>query len=120
VGTAVSLRDLAATVIELAAPAAAPLPGTSLVATWTEAGPSSPVIAEVTHAKNIPGNYPTARGNMFTLLDERWQLIQNGDDSLELYDYRADSLQDHDLARSDSVLLAGLRQRLHELLRQPR
>lgn len=122
VTAAVSLRDLAATVMELAAPTAEPLPGTSLAGTWTEAGVPGPVIAEVTRAKNIPGHYPTARGNMFTLLDDRWQLIQNGDDSLELYDYRADSLQVRDLARSDSAaaILAALRQRLQDLLRQPR
>jgi arylsulfatase A-like enzyme len=122
VRTAVSLRDLAATVIDLAAPGAPPLPGTSLAVTWTEAGVASPVISEVTKARNIPADYPTARGNMFTIIDERWQLIQNGDDRLELYDYRADSLQAHDLAATDSAsaLLAGLRQRLQDLLRQPR
>jgi arylsulfatase A-like enzyme len=123
VNGAVSLRDLAATVIDLAAPNAPPLSGTSLATSWTEGGrASSPVIAEVTRARNIPGDYPTARGDMFTLLDERWQFIQNGDNRLELYDYRADSLQDHDLAASDSAaaLLASLRQRLQDLLRQPR
>jgi arylsulfatase A-like enzyme len=59
---------------------------------------------------------------MRMFLDDRWQLIQNGDDRLELYDYRSDSLQEHDLAASDSAttLLAGMRQRLLDLVRQPR
>jgi len=119
---AVSLRDLAATVLDLAAPGAPSLPGVSLAAAWSEAGAPSPVIAEVNKAPNIPSYYPTARGDMRMFLDDRWQLIQNGDDRLELYDYRSDSLQEHDLAASDSAttLLAGMRQRLLDLLRQPR
>ena len=118
----VTLRDLAATVLDLAAPGAPSLPGVSLAAAWSEAGASSPVIAEVTKARNIPSSYPTARGDMRMLLDDRWQLIQNGDDQLELYDYRSDSLQEHNLAASDSAatILAGMRQRLLDLLHQPR
>ena len=80
------------------------------------------MIAEVNQAPNIPTHYPTARGDMHMLIDDRWQLIQNGDDRLELYDYRSDSLQEHDLAADDSAatLLAGMRQRLLDLVRHPR
>jgi hypothetical protein len=59
---------------------------------------------------------------METLLDDRWQLIRNGDGRFELYDYRSDTLQEHDLAASDSAgaLLAAMRQRLQDLLRSHR
>lgn len=117
----VTLRDLAATVMALAAPDAPPLPGTSLTAAWT-GGAGSPVISEVTKARNIDPKYPTAAGDMQTLLDDQWELIRNGDGRLELYAYRADTLQEHDLAgdpgsaaRRDSLHL-----RLTSLLRDRR
>jgi hypothetical protein len=49
-------------------------------------------------------------------------LIRNGDDRLELYEYRVDSLQENNLAGSDSAaaVLAAMRQRLLDLLRSPR
>jgi len=117
-----SLRDLAATIMDLAAPDAPPLPGSSLATIWTGAGLPSPVLAEVTRAKNIESHYPTSRGDMQTLFDDRWQLIRNGDDRLEFYDYRADTLQERDLAVSDSAsaLLASMRQRLQALLHERR
>jgi arylsulfatase A-like enzyme len=119
----VSLRDLAATVMELAAPDAPPLPGISLSRTWTGSGDAGPVVVEVTHAKNVEAHLPTSRGNMQSLLDTRWQLIRHDvDGRLELYDYRVDSLEEHDLAGTDSVaaVLDGLRQRLLDLLRPTR
>ena len=118
----VTLRDLSATVIDLAAPGPAPAPGGSLAAAWTGRGLISPVLAEVTKARNVPANYPTALGDMQTLIDDRWQLIRNGDDRLELYEYRVDTLQERNLAGSDSAaaVLAAMRQRLLELLRPPR
>ena len=118
----VSLRDLAATIMDLVASDAPPLPGTSLATTWTGSGFPGPVLAEVTRAKNIESRYPTSRGDMVTLLDDRWQLIRNGDGRFELYDYHADTLQEHDLAAGDSAgaLLAAMRQRLQDLLRSHR
>jgi arylsulfatase A-like enzyme len=117
----VTLRDLAATIASLAAPGTPPMPGTSLEIAWA-GGTTSPVLSEVRRAPNIESHYPTSRGDLQTLLDERWQLIQNSDGQLELYDYRADSLLERDLARVDSVapVLSAMRQRLRDLLRSSR
>ena len=114
----VSLRDLAATILDLTAAEAPALPGTSLATTWTGRALPSPVLAEVSRARNIESRYPTSRGDLTTLLDERWQLIRNGDARLELYDYRADTLQERDLAGSDSAadIVAAMKQRLQDLL----
>ena len=81
---------------------------------WRSGSAPSPVVAEVTRARNIASRYPAARGDMQTLLDDRWELIVNGDGRLELYEYRADSLQQRDLA-GDSAFVEvrdALRQRL--------
>lgn len=118
----VTLRDLAATVMQLAAPGEPAMPGTSLAAAWTGGPPLSPVVSEVTKARNIASFYPTARGDMQTLLDDQWQLIRNGDGRLELYAYRADTLQEQDLVGDpgSASRLDSLQRRLTGLLRDRR
>lgn len=116
----VTLRDLAATVTSLTTPDAPPFPGSSLEAAWNGA-PTSPALAEVRRAPNIDRRYPTSRGDMQSLLDDRWQLIRNGDGLLELYEYRSDSLQERNLATdTTAAVVSGIRQRLRDLTRSAR
>ncbi len=119
VATTVSLRDLAATIIDLAAVQRSPLPGTSLTATWSGAAATatSPLIAEVTQAPNVDPAYRTSRGAMTSLTDSAWHYIKNGDGQEELFEWRVDATRDvvasdaaderlRRRARLDSLLLA--------------
>jgi arylsulfatase A-like enzyme len=114
----VTLRDLAATVMDLAAPGDTAFPGVSLSGTWRGSTPGSPVLVEVRRATNIEPHLPTARGDMQSLLDDQFQYIRNaGDGRQELFAYRTDTLQERDLATVDTATLAALRQRVADLLR---
>jgi len=97
----VSLRDLPATIARLAAPEIhAPFPGTSLAACWeppsgqaTLADPPSPVFSEVHRAEAVPlemDHAPARRGQMWSLVTDRFTYIRNGDGAEELFDLRND------------------------------
>jgi arylsulfatase A-like enzyme len=91
VGSIVSLRDLPATILDLAgAPAA--LPGRSLRAAWTpdSAGLPASLMAEVRYAPRIPAWMPVARGDMVTLVTNHRQLIRDGEGRFELLDLDRD------------------------------
>jgi arylsulfatase A-like enzyme len=116
VATPVSLRDLPATLTDLAGIKNAPLPGTSLAATWQGGGATSPLIAEVRKAPNVAAFYRTATGSLTSLTDSLWHYIRSGDGKEELYEYRVDPARD--LAHGDSSerRLAPWRARLDSLL----
>lgn len=119
VAAAVSLRDLPATIADLAGIPRSPFPGTSLAMTWS-AGTrrTSPVIAEVTQAPNVDSDYPTAKGPMTALIDSVWHYIRNGDGSEALFDMNADTAETHNLAGAGSDRRAApWRMRLDSLLR---
>jgi arylsulfatase A-like enzyme len=115
----VSLRDLAATIVDLAG-ADGSMPGHSLANAWTLAGPTSPPLATVSKAPNVDPSLPTSRGGLQSLLDAQWQFIRNDDGSEELFDYVADSLLERDLVTREplagrvAAMRAGIRQLLSE------
>ena len=97
VETPVSLRHVAATLADLAGLEGPPLPGRSL------AGPpgspdGAPVLTEVSFAPRLPDWFPVSRGDMASLIDERWQYIRNGDGVEEFYDLDEDPGERRDLA----------------------
>ncbi|MFN8582533.1 MAG: sulfatase-like hydrolase/transferase [Gemmatimonadaceae bacterium] len=120
--TTVSLRDVPATIIDLAGLPGAHVPGASLRATWTDSSASrSPALSEVSHAPNVSPTYPTAKGPMKSLTADAIHYIRNGDRREEFFDMRADTSESTNLvasradevvrwrARVDSVLAARTR-----------
>jgi len=105
VTTAVSLRDIPATIMDLLGRgAASPFPGRTLlrfVDSVPSSGPAAPdtIWASVRHASGQPPNYPVSKGDMQSLLRGRYHYIRNGDGREELYDIAADPLEQQDLSR---------------------
>ena len=94
-----SLRDLAATVLDLAGARGASVPGESLARLWSgDVTPGSPVFASVTFAPNVEPDLPTAKGPLRAALDDSLHYITNRDGKEELYEYRTDSLEASNLA----------------------
>lgn len=95
----VSLRDLAATIVDLtkAGPAGA-LPGASLRPLWEGAtsevgiGPS-PVLSTVERLPRNPSWAPSARGNMASLVAWDRHVILDGGGREETFSFREDSLE---------------------------
>ncbi len=103
VDTPVSLRDLAATILDLArTPTSRRLPGVSLAARWTDSATatpvSSPILSELRYARNHPADHPVARGDMQSLVQDGLHLIRRGDGEEELYDIVHDPFEAVDLA----------------------
>lgn len=107
VGSAVSLRDLAATILDLTGSAPRGVPGASLAAAWNGGSEAtlSPVIAEVSPGINIPPTNPTSRGPMKASLDSVSHYIRYGDGVEELFSWRSDSMELRNLA--DDPQMAG-------------
>lgn len=96
VDSVVSLRDLAATILDLVGFAERdPFAGTTLAPLWegaTEAAPRSPALAELSHWQidKIPFWAPVNRGDMATLFSDGYHYIRNGDGIEELYNLDED------------------------------
>jgi arylsulfatase A-like enzyme len=112
---AVSLRNLAATVADLAGlGAAAPFPGQSLRATWEGDNYTDPVISEADRVDHLSDRYPAAKGNLASLvsgdLHYIWREYDGGE---EVYDLSADPAEEHNLAAALATEdLADLREAL--------
>jgi arylsulfatase A-like enzyme len=102
----VTLRDLPATVLDLARLAdSASFPGRSLAALWAGDGAApaegSPVLSEASPMPGwTPKHVPIYKGDMFSLVRGGLHYIRNGDGSEELYDIEGDSLEQSDLAHA--------------------
>jgi arylsulfatase A-like enzyme len=96
-----SLRELPATLLELAGLGNDPrIPGPSLTRLWDErgaGGPAPPIIAQLTQGQNVDSTFPNARTGLAAVLEAGYHYIRNGFGDEQLYDYRADSLQQHNL-----------------------
>jgi arylsulfatase A-like enzyme len=93
VTTAISLRDLPATLLDLAAQdeESGTFPGVSLAKLWrNEATSTSPVVSEVSAGINTEPNEPVSRGAMASVFDATGHYIRNGDGVEEWYAYRTD------------------------------
>jgi arylsulfatase A-like enzyme len=102
-----SLRDLPATVVDLLElGGGSHFAGETLARHWQEANRTgSPaangLLSEVNRGSAARQEwYPIAKGDMKSLLDERYHYVHNGDGSEELYDFPNDPWEQRDLARS--------------------
>jgi len=91
IGGYVSLRDLPATLAELAA-SEAEFSGKSLASLWTRNGLSSQdtVLAEVEAGIRLDPSYPLSKGAMKAVFGGRYHFIRNGDGKPEVYDLQQD------------------------------
>jgi arylsulfatase A-like enzyme len=99
VATPVSLRDIAATVADLACSATnSPFPGQSLARFWDarearSAGRSEALLSEVDAPPEADPNHgasPACRGPLRSIVRGDWHYIRSGDGGEEMYDLAAD------------------------------
>jgi arylsulfatase A-like enzyme len=106
----VSLRDVPATILDLAGTAAdGRLPGVSLRRTWSasDSAPVSYAVAEVEKGRNWWGKEPARFDSLQTLVESRYQLVRTFGGVEQLFDLADTSGTRTDLAASP----AGERQR---------
>lgn len=121
VTTPVTLRDLAATVVDLAPlPGASRYPGVSLTTHWTSpagGGASSPLLAQIRKNINQDPWLPASHGDMQALVANGHYYIKNGDGREELYDFDRDPGETRDLAATAEgrAALAAFRRSLAAL-----
>jgi arylsulfatase A-like enzyme len=98
----VSLRDLPATLLDLAGITDHEIPGVSLATAWRDsvAEPTSIAISEVERSINEPPAFPSSRGPMKAVIDDRWHYIRRGDGEERVYAWKTDAREEHDLAKS--------------------
>lgn len=114
----VSLRDLPATLLDLAGLPPA-LPGCSLVPAM-QGGElpacASPALSEVHEGINTPPDEPVTWGPMHSLHYDSWHLIVDGRSKLELFDLSADPEEKHNLAdhTGSARRVKEMRQRIQE------
>lgn len=111
----VTLRDVAATVLDLAGVSSrSGVPGSSLSRFWndgaTPVSTPSPVLSMVQQGIRTHPEEPVSRGDMWSLVEGRWHYILNGDGVEELYDLRGPAAE-HDLAGTDSLQATLIRLR---------
>lgn len=96
VRTSVSIRDLAATAIDIAH-LEARIPGSSLRGHWDSAAARTGtpiVLSEVFQVPHkLPGWYPVHEGSMRSIVRGRWHYIRDGNGEESLYDLDADPLE---------------------------
>jgi arylsulfatase A-like enzyme len=78
------------------------------------------VLSEVSYRPHVPRSWPTSRGWVRSLINERWHCLLLEDDTAELYDHRADPHELHNLATSPKYaeIVADFRGQLDRILRQ--
>jgi arylsulfatase A-like enzyme len=109
----VSLRDLAATLVDFAGASPGSIPGTSLAVTWRSGNTAglSPALSEIAPAINPGPKNLTARGPMKSVIDSAWHYMRFGDGVEELYAWRTDSAEVNNLARSPAGIAESKRKR---------
>ncbi|MEO8294435.1 MAG: sulfatase [Gemmatimonadota bacterium] len=123
VSTTVSLRDLAATVLNVAGSSHdGEMPGRSLARFWDgrvadSALTGDTLLMELSYSSRLPRATPVAKGPMKAVLMDNRRLIRNGDGREELYDFANDRTDQRDLAAlpAEADMLAALRRALESL-----
>ncbi|HSE66140.1 MAG TPA: sulfatase, partial [Gemmatimonadales bacterium] len=87
----VTLRDVAATLADLAGLPSGVVPGASLARFWRGSFPleprtQSPVISEVSKGIRTPPQYPVSRGDMRSLVEGGQRYILGGDGTEQIFD----------------------------------
>ncbi len=105
----VSLRDLPATLLDLAGVPNGTFPGSSLATLWRRPAtrPEAPLLAEVGQASGLPGWYPVSVGDLHSVIAGGYQLILNGNGREELYDLRHDPNEEDNLAPPGRIAARG-------------
>jgi arylsulfatase A-like enzyme len=98
----VSLRDLAATILDLAGARRASLPGHSLAALWRDSAvpaesEPSPIFSQVQRLREFQPWYPAFVGEMRAILDGHWHYITRADGQKELFRIDTDPLEQRNL-----------------------
>src|SRR5262249_44667933 len=104
VATPVSLRNRAATILDLALPGTAPLPGRSFARFWTgmDMTPDT-IVASVRQTDNLPTWIPVSQNDLFSIAFEGRKYIWGDEDNTEeLYDFDHDVLERWNMVESDS------------------
>lgn len=107
----VSLRDLAATVVDVLGLAQGnPFPGSSLASTWssspgTPTAHPSPVLSEVGHKTHVPrmDHVPATLGQVKALIAHDKVYIHNEGAKEEVFDLKADPLETTNLATAENL-----------------
>jgi arylsulfatase A-like enzyme len=105
VATPVSLRSLAATVVDLVGLGAdAPFPGHSFATLWRAESTNGttfpePLLSEVSRTPGQRDWFPTSKGDMKAVAFDGVRYIRNGDATEELYDFELDPSEQHNLAQ---------------------
>ena len=104
----VSLRDLAATLVDLSGlPDGRGLGGTSLAPTWQSADArTSAPLSELSKGVNADARNLNAKGDMRAIADDSLHYIRNGDGTYEIYAYRRDPREEQNLATGVHAALA--------------
>jgi arylsulfatase A-like enzyme len=102
INESVSLRDLPATILDfLNLEKVAKFPGESLRRYWQGSDgvitAPAPVLSQLDFAPNLPEWYPVSKGNMKSLMTDRYQYIKNGDGQEEIYDTENDPWEKRNL-----------------------
>ena len=121
VPTRVSLRDIPATVQQLAGVGVRDFPGASLARYWssgTADATAEPVLAQLSKGDWGRDWYPMQRGDMSSLMDDRFHYIRNGDGREELFDLAADADELQDLSQNPAMreTLARFRAKLDAMV----
>ena len=107
-----SLRDLPATLLDLAGVTGPLLPGQALTQLWGDSSAGlalSPALAEADFdAANAPEWTPLSNGDMKSLYSGDLHYIRNGDGTEELYDLSTDPSESNDVSRAEHLQAAVL------------
>lgn len=92
VTSTVSLRNLAATIADLAGLPGAAFPGVSLRAHWADAAPpdTGVALAAVPFARGLPASFPVSKGDLSSIVTRRYQLIAGAAGDTTAFDLAAD------------------------------
>lgn len=125
VGATVSLRDVAATILDLTGTRDARVSGTSLAGLWrgndTAFVRPSPAVAFVEQGANWFGKEPARYDSLSTIVADQWQLIRGFSGKEELFDLADDALGEHEVGASDAgaVRRSSLREQLSRATSRP-
>jgi len=117
----VSLQRVAATVLDLFAlrDLSSSLPGRSLTTLWSSDprdGPGDNVVSEVSPGrfKQGPPSYPTTSGGLASVVTDHWHLIRSASGQSQLYAWREDRDEAHDVATTPAghAAIAEIEQQL--------